>query len=371
VHATAHNAAMGGPPMLRYLLRAFSGPPLLLTAVVCVLLVVARAAGLMGLPLDLVLVAWVWSYAYLLVDYTARGLPPPVLSIEMTNPLHEPRPLLQILLIIAASSFIWWLEQRGSHGAAVVVGVLMIALFPASLALLAIDGSVARAVWPPALLAVVRGLGFSYLWLIVATLAVTALLVAGSAYLAPFLWYGLVQLCLFALACVLGGAVYERRAELGLEAWEAPERQAALVDAAELKARNHLVDEVYALVRVRDLPAAWRCLDVGLGSATAAPELYRWYRDRTARWEDRRIADRLTSELVARLIALGRRGEAVHEVEAWWRIGGAFVSCTQRDLDVLKRAADELGHAHTLERLAAEQSAAAAKVEKTTADDAS
>jgi hypothetical protein len=200
---------------------------------------------------------------------------------------------------------------------------------------------------------------------------VAALLVAGSAYLTPFLWCGLAQLCLFALASALGGAVYERRHELGLEAWEAPERRAALVDAAELRTRSHLVDEVYALVRVRDLPAAWRRLDAGLRSATAAPELYRWFRDRAAAWEDRRIADRLTSELVARLIALGRRGEAVHEVEAWWLGGGTFVSCTQRDLDVLKRAAGELGHPHTLERLAAEQRAAAAKVEKTTADGAS
>lgn len=362
---------MGGPPLLGYLLRPFSGPALLLTVVVCVLQLVARAAGLMGLPLDVLLVAWVWSYAYLLVDYTARGLPPPVLSVEMTNPLHEPRPLLQVLLIVAAGSFIWWLEQRGAHAAALAVGGLMIALFPASLALLAIDGSVARAVWPPALLAVVRGLGLSYLWLIGASLVVTAVLAAGSGYLPSFFWYALVQLSLFALASALGGAVYERRAELGLEAWEAPERHAARLDAAELKVRNQLVDEVYALVRVRDLPAAWRRLDAGLGSATAAPELYRWFRDRTARWEDRRIADRLTSELVARLIALGRRGEAVHEVEAWWRSGGTFASCTQRDLDVLKRAADELGHAHTLERLTAAHAAAAAKVEKTTADDAS
>ena len=362
---------MDGPPLLGYLLRPFSGPALLLTVVVCVLQIVARAAGLMGLPLDVLLVAWVWSYAYLLVDYTARGLPPPVLSVEMTNPLHEPRPLLQVVLIIAAGSFVWWLEQRGAHGAAVAVGALMIASFPASLALLAIDGSVARAIWPPALLAVVRGLGLSYLWLIGASLVVAALLVAGGIYLPAFLWYALVQLSLYALASALGGAVYERRAELGLEAWEAPERRAALVDAAELKERNYLVDEVYALVRVRDLPAAWRRLDAGLGSATAAPELYRWFRDRAARWEDRRIADRLTSELVARLIALGRRGEAVHEVEAWWSSGGRFASCTQRDLDVLKRAADELGHAPTRERLTAEHAQAAAKVENTTADDAS
>ena len=90
---------------------------------------------------------------------------------------------------------------------------------------------------------------------------------------------------------------------------------------------------------------------IALGPSPVDPQLVRWYRDHAARWEDRSIAERLTGELVGRLLALGQRGEALLEVESWWREGGEFKPGTARDLDVLKSVATELGHAAARERL--------------------
>jgi hypothetical protein len=338
-------------PTARYLLRPLAGPPLLFIAVVSVLLAAAATAGLMGLPLQVLLAAWIWAYAYLLVDYTARGLPPPVFAIEMVNPWHEPRPLLQLIVLLAAASLAGWLAQHGARPAAVAVALVTIASFPASLAVLAIEGDLARAVWPPALIAIARGLGLRYLVVCAIAVGSGCLVIAAAPHVPSVVAYALGQLAAFSVATSLGGALYERRDELGFEAWESPERRAASSEAIAARARDRLVDEVYALLRAREGVAAWDRLHAVLDKPPASPDTYRWFRDRAARWEDRRIADRLNGELVARLLALGRRGEALLEVEAWWRQGGEFHAVTQRDLDVLKSAAAELGRDATRQRL--------------------
>ena len=92
---------MAAGAIFRYLLRPLSGPPLLLTIVVSLLESLAHLAGPFGFGLAIVIAPWVWSYAYMLVDYTARGLPAPVLSIENTAPWHEPQPLVLLVLLAA------------------------------------------------------------------------------------------------------------------------------------------------------------------------------------------------------------------------------------------------------------------------------
>jgi len=351
-------------PTVRYLLRPFAGPPLIFIVVVSGLIAVAAAAGMVGLPLLMILTSWIWTYAYLLVDYTARGLPPPVLSIEMVNPWHEPRPLLQLLVLLIAAGLVAWLDEHGARPVAVAVALVAIASFPASLAVLAIEGDLGRAVWPPALLAIARGLGLRYLLVCAVAIAGGWLVLVVAPHVPSLVAYALGQLATFSIATTLGGALYERRAELGLEAWESPERRAAGVDAAAARVRDRLIDEVYALLRAGEINAAWERLRAALGTPPVAPDNYRWFRDRAARWEDRRIADRLNGELVARLIALGRRGDALLEVERWWRHGGEFRPVTQRDLDMLKSAAAELGRHATQERLLLVRVAGAQEADK-------
>jgi len=337
--------------IVRYLLRPLAGPPLMFIVVVSVLLAAAAAAGLMGLPLLAILASWIWTYAYLLVDYTARGLPPPVLALEMVNPWHEPRPLLQLLVLLIAAGFAASLEKFGARPVAIAVAMVTVVSFPASLAILAVEGDLGRAVWPPALLAIARGLGLRYFLVCGVVIGSGWLVLTAAPHVPLVIAFALGQFATFSIATTLGGALYERRAELGLEAWESPERRAAGTDASATRARDRSVDEVYALLRVREVTAAWDRLRAALGTPPTDPDTYRWFRDRTARWEDRRIADRLNGELVARLIALGRRGEALLEVERWWQQGGEFRPVAQRDLDMLKRAAVELGRDASRERL--------------------
>ncbi len=68
---------------------------------------IAIKAGLMGLPLAVLLVPWYFKYVYFLFDSVVRGVDePPVLDIQMLNPFGERRPLVQLFIVIMVLAII-------------------------------------------------------------------------------------------------------------------------------------------------------------------------------------------------------------------------------------------------------------------------
>jgi hypothetical protein len=346
---------MGPDSFLRGATRAFAVAPLALVAVTTVLLAIGNAAGMLGIPMLLVAASWIWTYAYLLVAATAHGLPLPVLAVENANPWHEPRPLLQLALLATAGSLAWWLDQRVGRWAGVAIGLLTLLAFPGSLALLAIEGEAVRAASPPAIARVAAGLGARYLWLLALGAAYAALLAGLADALPRIAVLAVGQILLFSLSTALGAALYARRHVLGFDAWQAPERDAERDARAAERERAALAEELYGLIRAGRPQVAWARATAWLGRAGREPAAYRWLRDRALSWNERRFADRLGDELVARLVALGRRGEALEEVEACWRRGGRYVHGDYRDRDALEAVAGELGRSASLERLRSER----------------
>ena len=338
--------------------RAIAGPPLLLVAVTTSLFALAVRAGLIGLPLLLLALSWVWTYAYLLVQTTANGVALPVLSIEATNPWHEPRPLLQFVLLLAAGALAWAAGRAWGDGAALAVCVLALAAFPASLALLAIGGEVLHAISPLAIGRVVLGLGMRYVEIMALGAAYLGLLVVLGRRLSPVPTAAVAQLLLFSLATALGTAVHARRLELGFEPSRSPERDAEHSARLEARAHAEVADELFALIRVRRTADAWAAATAWLDRSGRQPDAYRWLRDRALSWGEAAFADSLNDLLVGRLVALGRRGEALEEVESCWRRGGRYAPRDSRDRDALESAARALGRHATLDRLRKERSPA-------------
>jgi hypothetical protein len=77
-------------------LRALQVPlrsaPLILIALFSVALTIAANVGLFGIPLAVILSSWYLKYTFAILDVAAAGTAePPVLSVEMVNPLSEGR----------------------------------------------------------------------------------------------------------------------------------------------------------------------------------------------------------------------------------------------------------------------------------------
>jgi hypothetical protein len=132
------------------------------------------------------------------------------------------------------------------------------------------------------------------------------------------LWLPLqIAIAMFAWLSVfsfLGGALYERRDQLGIEAWASPELVAERQLAEVLRESERIVTEAYGLMRAGSHIKSWQLLKDWVSSRGNAPDDYQWLCERVSRWDDPRYITRLTEERVDRLLILKRTGEALDVV---------------------------------------------------------
>jgi hypothetical protein len=273
----------------------------------------AAKAGLTGLPLAVLLVSWYFKYMYFLFDSVVRGVvEPPVLDIQMLNPFGERRPLVQLVVVGLIFGLVGLTDVYVGRMAAIVIGILAALALPASVAVLGLEENVFMAVSPLHLARLVKGLGIWYF----AVLAV----IAGYAVMAYLWWQWMPWMILrligplFAILSIismLGGAVYTRRHELGIEAWHSPERREERERREELKKNEQVVDLAFNQARLGAHANATRILVEWLKSRGNSPEDYHWICMRLASWSDPRHLERITADYVDQLLQLKRNGDAL------------------------------------------------------------
>jgi hypothetical protein len=202
----------------------------------------------------------------------------------------------------------------GAAPAAVLAGLAALA-FPASVAVLGLERNILLAVYPVALARMIRGLGLSY-WLV---LAVIAGYWVGIGVLMKWVSFLPLELALamfgiLSIFSVLGGALYERRNELGLETRRSPERAEELARREERRESHALVTEAYGQMRVGSHVRAWSLLQDWLASRGHAVADYHWLCGHVVHWHDPRYSNRLTEEYLERLLALKDHGRALDVV---------------------------------------------------------
>ena len=302
--------------LIRHLFRPARGGAAAVVVVFAFLLVLASRAGLMGIPPALLVTSWYFKYAYILFDHTVRGFDePPTLDIQMVNPVNEQRPLGQVLILGLIYFAVKQVQEYLGFPAAFALTGVCLFLLPASVAVLGLESNILKAAYPVAWFRLVHGLG----WLYGAVLLVIFGYVLGLWLLWKLdLWMPVeIAIGMFALLSVfsfLGGALYERRDELGIETWVSPERTEARQNKEDLRENEKLVLDAYGLMRAGAHVKSWQVLAEWLESRGDAPEDYRWLCERAVTWDDPRYITRLTEEHVARLLVLKRSGEALDVV---------------------------------------------------------
>lgn len=339
--------------LLRHLVRPARGGAAGVLIVFAVLLTIAANAGLLGIPLAFILTSWFFKYAYILFDHTVRGFDePPTLDIQMLNPLDEQRPLAQVVilgLIYVAVSFVQ--HTLGTIPAALMSGLALLFL-PASVAILGLEGNALKAAYPLAWVRMALRLGPLYL-LVLAIIGGYSLLIVLLNHWG--LWQpvqmALYMFCILSIFSVLGGALYERRHELGLETYASPERTEELRRHEDLRHSEKEVMDAYGQVRAGSHTDAWQRLQNWLTARGNAPEDYRWLCGRVATWSDPRYLTRLTQDHVERLLTLKRNGEALDVVAARLGMDPAFRPKTAAATLQLARIASGGGGSSRVARL--------------------
>jgi len=302
--------------IIPHLLRPARGGAAGVVIVFAVLLSIAAKAGLFGLPLTLILTSWFFKYAYILFDHTVRGFDePPTLDIQMLNPLDEQRPLAQVAILGLIYAAVYFAGAKMGPTPGRVIAVAAALFLPASVAILGLERNVLKAAYPVAWVRMILGLGPMYA-LVLAIIGGYSLLIAFASRWE--LWLpveiAIYMFCILSIFSVLGGALYERRHELGLETWASPERTEELRHKQDLRESDKTVTEAYGQMRVGSHTQAWQLLQAWLTARGNAPDDYRWLCGRVAAWGDPRYITRLTEDYVDRLLALKRSGEALDVV---------------------------------------------------------
>jgi len=302
--------------IIPHLLRPARGGAAGVVIVFAVLLSIALQAGLFGLPLIVILTSWFFKYAYILFDHTVHGFDePPTLDIQMLNPLDEQRPLAQVAIVGLIYAAVYFTQANLGPTPGLIIAAAAALFLPASVAILGLERNILKAAYPVAWVRMILGLGPMYA-LVLAIIGGYSLLIVllGRWELWLPVQIAIYMFCILSIFSVLGGALYERRHELGLETWASPERTEELRRKQDLRESDKTVTEAYGQMRAGSHTQAWQLLQTWLTARGNAPDDYRWLCGRVAGWGDPRYITRLTEDHVDRLLALKRSGEALDVV---------------------------------------------------------
>jgi hypothetical protein len=294
--------------------------------VFALLLALALKAGLIGIPLGLVINSWFFKYAFVLFDHTTRGFDePPVLDISMMNPINEQRPLVQLFIIaLLAGGTQWTYSAMGTLPAA-MLAIVFLAALPASVAILGLEVNIFKALNPYAWVHMMKGLGPLY----VAVLALIffgflIIFTLGRLDLWPSIRIAIAMFGILSVFSVLGGAIYERRDALGIQTWTSPEQDAAKQRQEDHAENEKLILTAYGLMRAGRHVECWELLQHWLSEHDHAVEAYPWLCESVATWDDPRYITRLTEEHIERLLTRKRTGQALDLVAQRLRLDPAF-----------------------------------------------
>ena len=315
-------------------LKPLVDPSLLAAAVAYgVLLRIAGAAGLLGVMLGIIVTFALWRYAYQVLRAAAHGRAAPETVSDFNGvPVVLHFVLFSLLAILLGTTPLLraWPAADAARWLALVA---VLAAFPASAALLGITNSIAAAVNPARIWAVISTLGSRYLtllgtWVALAIVigATEALLGRGSGVLA--LLGVLVSTWGFlAVFALIGGAIRERAADFDLpgEPEIKAERQAADRD----RERQKALDRAYASIRSGLLAEGYATIKTLAATEHDSLEIYQWLFNQLLTWEDHTHALALGSRFVARLLADGHEHNALELADQCRRVSTEFALPTE------------------------------------------
>jgi hypothetical protein len=314
-------------------------------------LTIGLEVGLFGIPLALILSSWYLKYSFAILDAAAVGATePPVLSVEMINPLSEQRSLVLLAIMIgvffASGAARYWFGDIGSAG----VGLLAFLVIPGIIAIQGFTGSVLQSLNPVIWFGTLRQLGADYARLL-AAIAALCILGALATLLPLILAIAVVMYCGLAIQGLIGGLLFEHRKDDWFDEANLPVRQLSGDDPHLEDTRNRFIDALYAEWRNGARQNAWRDVVAQYEKSDEPLEEMRWMYRRIAVWPDPGLANRLAQELVPRLLAMRNHSESFDIVRKRLAVDRDFRPIASSDLIRLATLARDVGDRTTARAL--------------------
>lgn len=355
-----YSRGMHAMETLKYLSIPLRGPALILIVTFSILLLIAGAGGLLGLPLALLVISWFFKYGFAVLDQVADGVnEPPVLAVEMLNPANESRPLGLLVVMAVFHALTEVMRLSAGDEVVTVVRAVGLLLVPAIIMTQAASGFV-QSLNPVVLFQIIVRVPDSYALILavlagawwLATLLVTWLPGAELPFAIEIpmpegIRIAILMYAWLASFAMIGGVLYVRRLELGFEPAHSPERDAEKANRDRQRELDHVIDRIFAEWRGGAYGNAWRTIEKHLSESPRPSDELRDLFQRASQWPDQRLAHRLAQELIPQLLSARRTGDALNIARAQLQADANFKPLASGDTIKLIELARDAGDRRT------------------------
>ncbi len=246
----------------------------------------AEAAGWLGIWLAVVILPAYFRYLLCLLEARANGREAPVPGIELFNWVENFWSLFPLALLCLLIWGAYFLVADVSIAAAIVLGVVFLFIYPASMAILTTTRSPIESVNPAALLVLLKNCGREYLLipLVVAAafFAIWNLVIVGAPYL---LIKASTMYASFLMFTLTGSVLHEKGASIRVDLPPAREPSAKQL-VADLKGeRTKVLNHAYGFVSRGNRQGGLQHIDAWIGNEDDIGAAYRWFFEQMLKWE--------------------------------------------------------------------------------------
>ncbi len=311
----------------------------------------AQAAGLLGVWLAVVIVPAFFRYLLHLLEARANGRNPPPPGIELFNWVQNfwsLAPLVLLCVLIWGSDF---LASNVSVIAAWMLAMLILLIYPASMAVLAMTHSPAESLNPAALFVLLRTCGVEYL-------LIPAVVVAMSL----FIWYLLTvdathiitnaaeMYTAFVMFTLTGHMMHEKGASISVDMSPAQEPAAEKLDADLTRERTRVLNHAYGFISRGNREGGLQHLAAWIEKEVDAEEAYQWFFEQMLKWESNDAALFFAQKYLSWLLE-HRRDVQVLKLIARCRLENERYKPLEEDRSAARAAAERQGNDELYEYL--------------------
>jgi hypothetical protein len=251
----------------------------------------AQAAGGFGIWLAIIILPAFFRYLLHLLEARTNGRSPPPPGIELFNWVQNFWSLAPLVLLCVLIWGSYFLATNVSFIAAWMLAVLILLLYPASMAVLAMTHSPAESLNPAALFVLLKTCGPVYL-------LVPAVVVAMSLMTWYLVTVGAPQIVTnaaemytsFLMFTLTGSVLHAKGASIGVDMPAAREPDAEKLDADLTHERTRVLNHAYGFVSRGNRQGGLQHLNDWIENEVDADEAYRWFFEQMLKWESNEAA---------------------------------------------------------------------------------
>jgi len=297
------------------------------------------------LPAWLMLGFGLLVYGFAIVETSALGqsLAPEFDASLIVN--QHRNPAFRFCVLAATGASFWFgLGPPQSPVPGIVLGLLAVAWLPAGVALLALEGSVRRALDPRVVGGFAAAMGWRYpAMVLVLLIASTALVAAQSVALGSFFAHLGLLLAFFAVARWLGTQVFARRESLELGVYSESELLREHRERAEIDAWKRAFDRIHLACGSGRLDEAEAVLAQVLAEARRCESAQRWFFEELKENGHARLALRVVRRIADGAARAGNPAAVLDDCEWGCRMEPGFVLSDAAATLTMARAAAATG----------------------------